>query len=273
MASTTEEVDQQQGILYWNIRGLIPSSNKTKVSYLRDLATLKNPFFIVLTEKHLSAAILTAEVGIPGYTFFRSDRAGRSHGGTAAYVRNDLACQVLLSESNSVCESLILKVKSLETILISMYRPPDCSLEVFGEALENVKETIDKAVEKDPKLSNIIQVGDYNFPFVDWKNRNAYKICPLAGRKADDKRQAELLIEHMDEYYMENCCLKPTRGQNILDLVLSNNLNMVGEASVLISKSISDHNLLEIPINHSFNQPKESKRKALYNEDPRIWVT
>ena len=261
MASTTEEVDQQQGILYWNIRGLIPSSNKTKVSYLRDLATLKNPFFIVLTETHLSAAILTAEVGIPGYTFFRSDRAGRSHGGTAAYVRNDLACQVLLSESNSVCESLILKVKSLETILISMYRPPDCSLEVFGEALENVKETIDKAVEKDPKLSNIIQVGDYNFPFVDWKNRNAYKICPLAGRKADDKRQAELLIEHMDEYYMENCCLKPTRGQNILDLVLSNNLNMVGEASVLISKSISDHNLLEIPINHSFNQPKELKVK------------
>ena len=128
--------------------------------------TLKNPFFIVLTETHLSNTIHTAEVNISGYTLFRSDRAGRSHGGTAAYVRNDLACQVLLSESNSVCETLILKVKSLETILISMYRPPDSSLEEFSEALGNVKDTIDKAVEKDPKLTNILQVGDYNFPFV-----------------------------------------------------------------------------------------------------------
>ena len=115
---------------------MIPLSNKTKVSYLRDLVTLKNPLFIVLTETHLSVAILNAEINIPGYTLFRSDRAGRSHGGTAAYVRNDLACQVLLCESNSVCETLIMKVKSLETILISMYRPPDSSLEEFSEALE-----------------------------------------------------------------------------------------------------------------------------------------
>ena len=90
-------------------------------------------------------------------------------------MRNDLACQALLSESNSVCESLVLKVKSLETILVSMYRPPDSSLEEFSEALGNVKVTIDKAVENDPKMKNLLQVGDFNFPFVDWKNRSAYK--------------------------------------------------------------------------------------------------
>ena len=91
--------------------------------------------------------------------------------------------------------------------------------------------------------------------------RSAHKTCLLAGRKANDKKQAELLIEHMDELYMENCCLKPTRGQNILDLVLSNNLGMFGEVSVLVSQSISDHNLLEIPITHSYNQPKQSRSK------------
>ena len=141
-------------------------SNKTKVSYLRDLATLKNPFFVILTETHLNDGILTAEVDIPGYTLFRADRAGRSHGGTAAYVRNDLACQVLLSESNSVCESLVLKVKSLETILISIYRPPDSRLEEFSEVLGNVKTTIDNAVENDPKMINLLEVGDFNFPLL-----------------------------------------------------------------------------------------------------------
>ena len=80
LAKTPDEVKQEQpGALYWNIRGLIPMSNKTKVSYLRDLAILKNPFFIILTETHLSDAILTAEINISGYTVFRSDRAGRSH--------------------------------------------------------------------------------------------------------------------------------------------------------------------------------------------------
>ena len=228
-------------------------SNKTKVSYLRDLATLKNPLFVILTETHLNDGILTAEVDIPGYTLFRTDRAGRSHGGTAAYVRNDLACQVLLSESNSVCESLVLKVKSLETILISIYRPPDSSLGAV---------TIENAVENDPKMINLLEVGDFNFPFVDWRSRSAYKMCPLAGRKADDKKQAELLIEHMDELYMENCCRKPTRGQNILDLVLSNDLAMIGDVSVLESQSISDHNLLEIPITHLYNQPKQIRSKV-----------
>ena len=51
-------------------------SNKTKVSYLRDLATLKNPLFVILTVTHLNDGILTAEVDIPGYTLFRTDRAG-----------------------------------------------------------------------------------------------------------------------------------------------------------------------------------------------------
>ena len=66
----------------------------------------------------------------------------------------------------------------------------------------------------------------------------------------------------MDELYMENCCRKPTRGQNILDLVLSNNLAMIGDVSVLASQSISDPNLLEIPITHSYNQPKQIRSKV-----------
>ena len=37
---------------------------------------------------------------------------------------------------------------------------------------------------------------------------------------------------------------------------------MIGDVSVLASQSISDPNLLEIPITHSYNQPKQIRSKV-----------
>ena len=134
------------GVLYWNIRGLLPQSNKTKVCYLRDLARLSTPLGIVLTETHLSDSVLSAEVSILGYTLYRSDRQGRTHGGTCVYVRDDLAAQLLLSHSNSVCESLVVKVKTLDLILVTIYRPPYSSLEKFRDAIDMCQDVIAEAM-------------------------------------------------------------------------------------------------------------------------------
>ena len=56
---------------------------------------------------------------------------------------------------------------------------------------------------------------------------------------------------------MENFCLVPTRGHNILDLVLCNNPSLVGQIYTLISKGISDHDLLEIRIDHPYTRPQD----------------
>ena len=61
----------------------------------------------------------------------------------------------------------------------------------------------------------------------------------------------------MDENYLENFCLEKTRGNNILDLILSNNPSLIGQVYTLISKGISDHNLVEVTINHSYTQPQK----------------
>ena len=107
-----------------------------------------------MTETHLSDSVVNAEVNIPGYTLYRSDRVGRTHGGTCVFVRDDLAAQLLLSHSNSVCESLVVKVKTLDLILVSIYRPPD------SEAINVCQDVIAKAMEKDPKLKTILQFRD-----------------------------------------------------------------------------------------------------------------
>ena len=103
-----------------------------------------NPLSILLTESHLNDNILSAEVSIPGYTLYRSDRVGHTHGDTCSYMRDDLATQLLLSRtcSNSVCESLILKVKTLNLLLVTIYRPPDSSLTEFKDAINVAKKLL-----------------------------------------------------------------------------------------------------------------------------------
>ena len=53
--------DENAG-LYMNIRGLYPRNNKTKVAYLSDLATESKAPFLAITESHLSADVLSAEI-------------------------------------------------------------------------------------------------------------------------------------------------------------------------------------------------------------------
>ena len=53
-------VTDKNGAVYMNIRGLLPMSNRTKVAYLRDLATSSSCSMIVLMETHLSPSIQDA---------------------------------------------------------------------------------------------------------------------------------------------------------------------------------------------------------------------
>ena len=89
----------KNGAIYVNIRGLYPKTNKSKVPYLADLANETKAPFICVTESHLTPEVLDAEISIPGYDVFRSDRVGRSHGGVVTYVRKDL---VVKSELNTL---------------------------------------------------------------------------------------------------------------------------------------------------------------------------
>ena len=253
------------GVLSWNIRGLFPRSNKTKILYLRDLAIQQTPLYIVLTETHMTPDILDAEVSISGYTLYRSDRLGRTHGGTCAYVRSDLASTPLLAHSNSVCETLVVKVQTLGALLVSVYRPPDSSMSEFIEAINLCQTTITDALVKDAKITDILQLGDYNFPFLNeyWTNRTQFEAAQKERqKKASAKEQGDLLINFMEENFMDNFSLEPTiKSGNILDLVLCNSPALISRVTTSLSQHISDHAMLDISINHKYTKPKDKDPK------------
>ena len=152
----TVPVRDSNGALYANIRGVYPKSNRTKLCYIRDMASESNSAFLILTESHLTADVMDAEVSVPDYVLYRADRAVRSHGGVMVYVRTDLSSQLVTSHSNSYCEVLAVKVKTLNTLLICVYRPPDCPYAKFEEAMNVCQEAINKTMKEDTKVQNIL---------------------------------------------------------------------------------------------------------------------
>ena len=99
-----------------------------------------------------------AELQIPGYKIFRSDRKrinrsnrGRLSGGVATYVRDDIAAniEISLAFSNGVVEALCLYCKSNNFMIINLYRQPDVSSSKhrstsseFKSALNAISETL-----------------------------------------------------------------------------------------------------------------------------------
>ena len=116
-----------------NIQGLKPRTIPTKVPFIQDLLVYNNLLFVALTETWLSDH-LDAEVNVEGYKLFRQDRVkarlkrkGRDGGGTACYLKNDIAAgmDTIINFSNEVIDVLGLHVKVKNLALIIVYQQPD----------------------------------------------------------------------------------------------------------------------------------------------------
>ena len=243
----------KNGAIYCNIRGLWLQSNRNKVKYLRDTAIQSNAPFIALTETHLKPEILDAEVKIEGWSLYRSDRGpGKSHGGVAIYLRNDLIGQLVAVHSNSQCDTLVVKVKTLNLLLMCVYRPPDSTVENFGESMKICQKSIDDVTEKDTKVKDILILGDFNLPCISWPSGKIYQ--KEVAQKSREKKQAENLVSFVENNFLENYIKTATRGMNTLDLAFTNNHLLIGGYETTVNKKLSDHFLLTVALNFTYNR-------------------
>ena len=157
-------------LLYVNIRGLLLLSNRNKTSIICDQLRLYNGIRISLTETWLNSEINDAEVEIPDYTLgYRADRNERVRGGAACYLRNDLKCVKVCEYSNSVVEFLVVKCKTLDTLFITVYRPPDTSNSEWNEAVVKLEEVIN-LTKANGDYSTLMITGDFNMKNLKWND-------------------------------------------------------------------------------------------------------
>ena len=177
-----------------------------------------------------------AELKIDNYKLYRSDRVrekrsqrGRDSGGVAIYLREDLVptATEILKFSSGVIEILGVHVKSLNLVIVVMYRQPDDTVgghrsthKEFKTALNEIR----KALENLPSpCPDILFCGDFNLPHVKWPEATPTKKC-----SKETKTMLEDLEEITADHFLLQYITKPThKDGNILDLCFTNNAALI----------------------------------------------
>ncbi|KAJ8018258.1 LINE-1 reverse transcriptase-like [Holothuria leucospilota] len=105
-----------------------------------------------------------------------------------------------------------------------VYRPPSCNAEDDQVLTDTL---MDAAQNK-----RIMIVGDFNFPDIDWIHMTAEKT---SSQRFLQQTQDSLWFQHI---------IDPTRGDNILDLLLTSESEMVEDIQVGEQFGDSDHNCI-----------------------------
>ena len=238
-----------------NISRLL-TRTKSETKFIFDLCT-PNTLFLCFCETFLTDEISDSELMIPDFTITRCDRRQRMGGGVCMYVKNSVNFTTCVSYSNSTCELLIVRLHDPSLIIVLIYRPPSCSTENFDDIINQVYQFIYSLATP---LPNIIMLGDFNLPDVNWAapNINCHNV---------DK-----LTDLADHLFINQQVEHPTRKSNILDLIFSPDEFI---RSIHITETfISDHSILlaetNIPISLSnstvFNPPESEFSKLDFNK-------
>ena len=236
-----------------NVQGLKPLTVQSTVPYIKDILLLNNNIFTILTETWLREHV-DAEINIEGYKIYRADRQrpkkrfGRASGGVAIYMKEDYAASFkpLLTYSNGVNELLMIYSETQHIVICGIYRQPDDSTNRNPSTSKEFKNMIDILKHKldnfKGKLPDIFIAGDFNLPHVDWENDS---LKP--GISADEKLMKQLLLEFMSDINLLQLITTPThKNGNTLDLILTNNLQLLHSYETIPTIKISDHFLLNV---------------------------
>merc|ERR1712121_543984 len=203
-------------------------------------------------------------------------------GGVAIYVKDEFEAQKIAEMSTEEVEMVAVFIEKLNIINIVIYRPPGTKGKNFSEILGKVKEILRKVKTPEP---TVVLTGDFNFSFVEW-TRGKLGGCDWnkkknTGATREDQRQLESLSEQMDEFGLVQVVDEPTRGENTLDLIYTNETSMIMNVES-IKSSLSDHDRIEITTNiktikddESENGKKENDmgmRKLNYTDENVEWV-
>ena len=217
---------------------------------------LKNnqPDVAIVTEtKFTREKMPVATATVTGYHEpLRLDRTSHG-GGIAVWIRQDLAFKQLdhLATNNHEMVWFCLTLSSGEKVVFcALYRPGSCS-DSDVQLLEYLDRNLDCARRSG---KHIILAGDFNVHNHSWLGSSK---TTRAGEFAEDMCILHGLYQHVPE---------PTRGQNTLDLVLSD-IEQGVRTTLLPPLAMSDHVVLISEFNlRTYREPKSSRLVWRYHK-------
>ena len=224
-----------------------------KKSELNIMVNDSDPHIIGITESWANKDITDAELGLEGYVMFRKDRMGRRGGGVLLYVKDTIPAYEIQLREEADCEEAIWckLVTGHKTVTMGVvYRCPNITKE-SNEKIQNAIREVSKG--------DCIVMGDFNHGNIQWDT--------LESTGVEDQQfmcliQDNFLIQHV---------LEPTRGGRVLDLVLSSQKEFVDNVKIQEPLGSSDHNQVHFNIKIKSDKTKVSRckrnfRKGNYKE-------
>jgi hypothetical protein len=210
---------------------------------------------IGIVETWLHDGISDSEVSIPSFTIYRKDRgivkSGKG-GGVILYVHNSLSSTIAKDlnsfKTESVwCRIYIDKIKSL--LVGCCYRSQQAS----DEEVNNLYSAIRLASKQ-----QVLVMGDFNYPHINW--------ISLDGTD----KLSEQFLDLIQDCYLTQHVIEPTRGNNVLDLVLTSEHSMIDNVEVKEHFATSDPNILMWKVLcktelHISNNKRYAYHRADYN--------
>ena len=215
-----------------NARSIINKKNELNI-----IVDNIKPHIIGITESWANNDITYAELGLEGYVMFRKDRMGKRGGGVLLYIKETIpAYEVQLQEEADCKEALWCNlVTGHTTITIGVvYRCANITIQ-NNEKIHNAISEVSKG--------DCIIMGDFNHGNIKWDSQQCSGI------------EDQQLLGLVQDNFLTQHVLEPTRAVIVLDIVLSSQKEFVDNVVILEPLGSSGHNQLHFNIN--INQTKQ----------------
>lgn len=219
--------------IYANVRSLV--KNKDYLSLLLgqhyDILSFSETW---LKSQHTFASLLPDFVD--HYSIFRCDRSLKKGGGVMILIHNSITASLVFSESvpnayEIVAVDVFQEYESFR--IITVYRAPSCLSRDNGQLAKVLSDLVSC------EFSSII-LGDFNMPAINW-NGTEYTA------PAEFKVFTEMLLCHN----LKQLVHEATRSNSVLDLVFSNDPQLIDNVAVSVPIGLSDHNSVIFEVNCS----------------------
>ena len=215
-----------------------------------DLCCLHHFDIIGVSESHLSDQIPDSDVAVPNYNTFRRDR-NRGGGGVMIYVHERFSCSRRPDLESPDLEILWAEIKlNGFTLIVGVcYRQPNQKADVNDLFIDSLENTLSSIHVKGNQV--IALLGDFNDRCQIWDS---------------DHKDSELglkLYRLVQSLNFSQLITKPTRRNNILDLLITDSPNYFMNVDVMPSFDNLDHSIIHGMLNLHPPKTKLFKRKII----------
>ena len=180
-----------------------------------------------------------------------------------------------LTFDNDVCEAVGVFIENENTVLISLYRPPDSNSIKYFECIDTIKSWLSTVCTHD---TSILVSGDFNFRHLKWQVKEGCDtLQPILepGSLRNVQLQVNETLEFVNSHYLSQIVRKASRLRSFLDLLFCNSHQFNNPSVIPVPATVSDHCLLEWSVMantkhpHIINHPVIEDLNDLSNYDFR----